>query len=279
MAPSKTINQKPVIQDCDGPLYRPFICGESSGRSESNRHDLAMDAMDLQGAWVMTLAGHGYYEDGQHRHRLDAGSVLALHRPARGVLIDPGEKKAWRSIWVHVVGHPALELFDFIVNRFGIIQHLSVDATVVKKARALVRMTRSGQPYGPHLWSLRTYDFLNTWWACVEEEAPPTQQVLRSKHYDSRVLSYHPGSVKLFAHRMGYSRSYLSRKLKKQWRESPGVVLRRARLDDAAQLLRTTDLMVKDVADKVGYQSTTAFIRAFKTEFGMPPLVYRHEHR
>jgi AraC-like DNA-binding protein len=52
--------------------------------------------------------------------------------------------------------------------------------------------------------------------------------------------------------------------------------MRRARLEEAARLLRQTGLPVQDVADQVGYRSPTAFIRAFGRQYGCPPLRYRH---
>lgn len=40
-------------------------------------------------------------------------------------------------------------------------------------------------------------------------------------------------------------------------------------------LLRETDLLVDEVADRCCYRSTTLFTAAFKTRFGLPPARYR----
>jgi AraC-like DNA-binding protein len=265
------------VDNLDGPLYRLFLCGESrSVVKEKMRHDLFMDAIDAQGAFVMTLGGFAYYQVGEQKYMLDAGTVIALHRPAQGAFIRVPEGSPWHTIWIHVSGELALGMFDYIRGRFGVIHRLPVRCALVPKARKLITMARSDRNIPVQTWSLCTFDFLNSWWQCAEAHTVPGDSVLRSKSYDSKLLSFHPGSIQQLAEKMGYSQTYLSRKLKAQWNESPGKVLHRARLAEAARLLRTTRKMVMDVANEVGYQSPTAFIRAFKQAYGMSPLRYRH---
>ncbi len=50
--------------------------------------------------------------------------------------------------------------------------------------------------------------------------------------------------------------------------------LLRCRMTHAAELLRNTNLLVKDVADRLGYSDAFHFSRAFKRVFGLPPNRY-----
>nr|WP_232463498.1 helix-turn-helix transcriptional regulator [Tumebacillus avium] len=51
--------------------------------------------------------------------------------------------------------------------------------------------------------------------------------------------------------------------------------LRKRRLAKAAELLRTTDQRVLDIALASGFQSHETFARAFKRQFQLTPLKYR----
>lgn len=54
-----------------------------------------------------------------------------------------------------------------------------------------------------------------------------------------------------------------------------GVFLVRARMMAAADLLSSSDATVGAIADQVGYQSESAFSRAFRAEIGMTPARFR----
>lgn len=43
----------------------------------------------------------------------------------------------------------------------------------------------------------------------------------------------------------------------------------------AANLLRSSNSSLMRIAEKVGYQTDTAFSRAFRREFGAPPAAWR----
>lgn len=47
------------------------------------------------------------------------------------------------------------------------------------------------------------------------------------------------------------------------------------RLQKAAQLLRTSELSIKEITDAVGYEHHSSFTRAFKHRFGLSPRFYR----
>lgn len=52
-----------------------------------------------------------------------------------------------------------------------------------------------------------------------------------------------------------------------------------ARLEKAAELLRQTELSIKEIAAKVGYQHSSSFDRAFERKFRIAPEDYRKNHR
>ena len=271
---------RPMADSWDGPFFRPFQCGIRTELVLHPPHAHFLDAMEPEGVWLMTLAGFGYHKVGNDRVRLEAGRALVLRKPDQGWLVRRPEGLPWRYIYVHVTGEKALGMFDYLQRRFGTVQTIPLESAAVRLARELVLAARK-QPFrSAHFWSVKTFQWMDAWWESVTE-AEPAQgaQMLDVPGHPSRLVSFTQGSIKNFAKRLGYSRSHLSRKLKAQWNESPGKILRQVRLEEAARLLRQTESKVAEIAIQVGFAAPTSFSRAFSKQFGESPAQYRHNHR
>lgn len=79
------------------------------------------------------------------------------------------------------------------------------------------------------------------------------------------------------AETVGLSRRQLTRKLKALLDEPPSDLLRRLRLERAAQLLDAQHGRVSEIAYAVGFKSPSHFTRAFRTHFGCTPSDYSGE--
>jgi transcriptional regulator GlxA family with amidase domain len=51
------------------------------------------------------------------------------------------------------------------------------------------------------------------------------------------------------------------------------------RLEKAAELLKQTELSIKQIAVRVGYRHSSSFDRGFQTKFGVPPTDFRRRNR
>ena len=74
---------------------------------------------------------------------------------------------------------------------------------------------------------------------------------------------------------LGISPSYLSHLFTKGLGVTFTEYLARLRVDAAKILLRTTDLPVSEIAERVGYRDPNYFIRSFKKIVGMTPKSFR----
>ena len=79
------------------------------------------------------------------------------------------------------------------------------------------------------------------------------------------------------AERVGLSRSALAQRFANLLGQPPMQYLTRWRLVLAAAALRSSNRAIALVAEDSGYESESAFNRAFKREFGMPPAAWRRQ--
>jgi len=118
-------------------------------------------------------------------------------------------------------------------------------------------------------------------------DALPEQQTgwlagLRDR-YVGRALSLmhgrpaHDWTVDDLAEQVGLSRSALAQRFANLLGAPPMQYLTRWRLVLAAAALRSGDRAIARVAEESGYDSESAFNRAFKREFGMPPAAWRRK--
>ena len=81
-------------------------------------------------------------------------------------------------------------------------------------------------------------------------------------------------NVETLAEIMNMSRSTLYRKINDISNLSPNELINVSRLKKAAELLRTGNYKIYEVADIVGYNSSTSFGRNFQKQFEMTPSEY-----
>lgn len=81
------------------------------------------------------------------------------------------------------------------------------------------------------------------------------------------------------AQAVGYSPAYLTNLMRRQTgRTVQGWIIER-RMAEARCLLLQTDLVMAQIAERVGYQHTVHFFRQFRQVHGTPPQAWRSAHR
>ena len=89
----------------------------------------------------------------------------------------------------------------------------------------------------------------------------------------------HPWTIASLAKEAGISRSVLAERFRHYLDQTPIAYLTRWRLQLGAQMLASTNDSVLQIAAEVGYESESAFNRAFKREFEIPPARFRSQSR
>lgn len=82
-------------------------------------------------------------------------------------------------------------------------------------------------------------------------------------------------SVEVIARHMGYNKDYLSRMFKRRFGSGLLSYIHRLKLDAAKEALTTTNLLVKEVAARIGIPDDKQFAKWFKRQTGVTPTAYR----
>ncbi|VVP92146.1 RCS-specific HTH-type transcriptional activator RclR [Pseudomonas fluorescens] len=88
----------------------------------------------------------------------------------------------------------------------------------------------------------------------------------------------HCWTLEELARTAGTSRSVLAERFQQLVGVSPMQYLTQWRMLLAANLLRSSNSSLIRIAEEVGYQTDTAFSRAFRREYGTPPAAWRRTH-
>lgn len=276
--PDRLLPSVPRVRHWDGFFYQLKRCAIVH-EPERRPHENVFNAMELLACWMITFNGHAVYEVPGHRIDVSAGTVVCFHQPSRSHWFTPPGVERWDRLFLHFGGELAVGYFNFLVAKFGYVHRVPLNSAPVRHARRLVGMLRARPAPSAHAWSLQTFIFLTEWhrWLEAHPRSVPADMQLHER--DSRLISYGPKTIKRFAAEMGYSRSYLSKRLHQQWDGPPGHVLRRVRLEEAARLLRNTNEAVHAIAARIGFASPSAFAAAFRRQYQISPRAYRRQPR
>jgi AraC-like DNA-binding protein len=121
---------------------------------------------------------------------------------------------------------------------------------------------------------------LRAYFAAPDSEAPSLSMALRDSGIASvlALLHRHPESdwsLGTLARRAGMSRTAFATRFAQLVGQSPMRYLTRCRMNKATKLLGGRGATIKQVAERVGYDSELGFSRAFKRIMGISPADYR----
>ena len=83
--------------------------------------------------------------------------------------------------------------------------------------------------------------------------------------------------VEAFAAGIAVSRSLLLKKLEALTGEPPNELIRRTRLNKAAQLIESKHGNISEIALEVGFSNPSYFAECFKKQFGFSPSQYHRD--
>ena len=77
----------------------------------------------------------------------------------------------------------------------------------------------------------------------------------------------------------GYTEYYLTEKFKKETGTPLFLYIRYAKIERAKVLLESTDLSVKELSERLAFNTVNYFIQCFRDTTGYTPAQYRKKHK
>jgi AraC family transcriptional regulator of arabinose operon len=240
-------------------------------------------AGQLPGAKVLTLfyciKGSGWCEAAGRLHTVRKGDVLIL---APGGRCSYGSSRAepWSAHWVQAAGGLVPDYLDAVgATGPSLLVSAGPDLQSARLCPEILGSSRQGSTFIQRLQASHALACLLAWLIRKRHEGPRETEVVANKVAEAIIyMSNHleePLRVTVLARMAGFSQAYFGELFKGQIGCAPRDYLHLLRIHRASQLLLSTDLSVKAIAAKVGYQDPFHFSRQFKAFQGAAPTQYR----
>lgn len=142
----------------------------------------------------------------------------------------------------------------------------------------LIELHSTGKK-NPHLLRAMLYQVLMLLQKAIPletENVAETDRVTRFRHLvDEHFLT--ESGVGFYASKLCVTSNYLNRLVRQSLGKSTKQYIQNRRIEEAKRLLRYTSLPVADIAEKLNFDTTSYFVRAFSKAEGITPLQYRQQ--
>lgn len=268
----------------DGPFFKPTILGHElvpSDHPARPYHDFSSDALERMALILIGVSGEAVVHASMGRERLLPGSLFMAALPCKAEILLRKNAPPWEFIYVLVRDAWPMRGFDWLREQYGNIVHLNPElpepASFIAASKKLVIQAQGEMALDLNALSHATYAWFLLLVKVIEQGRDSISFDRAGGEIKPSEIPRRCNTIKELARQLGYSPAHLSRKLARTWQKGPGATLRYSRLEEAANLLRNTDLSVGEVATRCGYLSSSSFIRAFRVLFEKTPADWRHQ--
>lgn len=219
------------------------------------------------------LSGKGVFEHAGRRFELTAGQGFLIV-PGESTRYTADEHDPWQYCWIGFDGTEAERILQDC--------SLSGQSPIYTDHSGLLgqELLRLIDLFDRE--STNTYRQLGQLYLCFahmaggasQASSTPQEHVERAISFMQSNFSYEIGVAEV-ARAVGIERSYLYRIFRRWQGCSPKEYLMQVRLQNAAKMLRSTQLSVTEIALSCGFREASLFGKQFKAAFGISPLKYR----
>ncbi len=231
------------------------------------------------------IDGKGTFKYNKKTHKLGKNDCFLII-PDEIAYYEADRENPWEYVWIGFNGLKALQALENAgfssenrINHFPNAEPIVNAINIMLKAHKMTYendLIRQGHLRLLLASMIQQYHELN----------PTTEQNKYTKQnyveYAIRFIeqNYHKNiKISDIASYIGINRSYFTKIFKHEMGISPQQYLLHLRMKNAATLLEKTDLPIKDISRRNGYDNSLTFSKSFKSHFGTSPKAYRNNER
>ncbi|MEK6795315.1 MAG: AraC family transcriptional regulator [Spirochaetota bacterium] len=224
-----------------------------------------------------TIRGEGRLRYERTDRSAVPGTALLLTFPHDNRYWLPASSREWEFIYLCLNGSTIVSLWKEMIRRYGALVTLPPDALALSAAVSVYEKAKDGAIASAFDASRLAYAFAMDLLADLSPHASRTDRpkwfVRVDRHLKANFAE--PNPVDAIARLSGYSRHHFTRLFEKETGVSPLAYLLKIRISQAAELLKTSALPVREIGIRTGFTDANYFSRAFRRYFGMSPGDYR----
>lgn len=248
---------------------------------KANFHDREREKGAEQYILLYCVDGHGSIIINQVQYSLEPNQYFLLPKNETHHYFSSKENP-WSIYWVHFDG----EASDHLYRRFTKILDQKLNLIPYEENRIaqfdliFSVVNNSFNTQSLELANLILHSFLASfiYYEQIGQEKNPLDQVSKSIKFMKDHLDQ-SFSIEDLAHEMNLSVSHYSSLFKKKTGFSPILYFNNLKIHQSCQYLFFTDMSIKEICNKIGFNDPYYFSRLFKKSMGISPHRYRNKHQ
>jgi len=229
-----------------------------------------------------TLAGKGEIRIGDQTYSLEQNSAFLVVTGTDHRYYLPESSGFWEFLFITLMGTEALECWSFVQNHSGPVVRFAPDSPVIRTLETIY-LEASGKSitngYKAAGWATR---FLMEVYQAVKYNPTPPEawpeiivKALNLIHENYAVM----GSIEELSRMLGVSKYKFSRLFHATCGMTAVQYLTKVRMEKAMELLRQTELDLREIARLTGYSDDNYFNKVFRKSTGVSPGKFRSSKR
>ena len=229
------------------------------------------------------LEGSGYFEINHQIHHLKQGQIFLIP-PDTVSRYYPDSQNPWTYAFISFQGNKSAQYIQ--QAGFGDCPYIrdcvkdpEIYVSIIREMLKTHQLTITNELKRVSL-LFSLFSLLTDSYQMSSDYTKDHHDYLPETYFEHAIqyIHFHYGKnihIQDIADYIGITRSYLFYIFNKKLRMSPQKYLLNYRLQQAKELLGSTDIFIKDIAHAVGYEDSLAFSKMFRNATGYSPSAYR----